>query len=407
MSGVNSSKFINRYENNAQYVADASERAALGKSTVSLEADSSKVHFDGVNVVVSRPKQGDAVYVPTTSVYSAATPGSDVTEGSVTFVAGDTVDNAKMTAAGFTALGVVASVRGNKCYVMYKTVGTVGPFFTGATSSSYTIPSDKLSDADLAKITAGDAKDTQGLVGYRATCSVDVLFAWLTGRGGANKNEGWNGGANGLQNDFLNGTDWGLTLGPAASIVTAHDATTYKVAETIAKFGTGETGFRKYLESRRLAYPCSLASNSVVFQDGKAATKVLVDANEADNSAFFRVAQFAYNHNLTWGSFGQFANVDGLRRGDWFQPGFGLVQDIFRHVKYTLESPAADVFNKTLSKIGGSTLQLNTNSSDSRYWLPFVRSRSYGWNLANSGNLPGGYTLDNNYRALSVALVNL
>lgn len=31
MSGVNSSKFINRYENNAQYVADASERAALGR----------------------------------------------------------------------------------------------------------------------------------------------------------------------------------------------------------------------------------------------------------------------------------------------------------------------------------------------------------------------------------------
>jgi hypothetical protein len=407
MSGVNSSKFINLYENNVQYVADASERAALGKSTVSLEDDTGKLHYDGVNVVVSRPKQGDAVYVPTTSVYSAATPGSGVTEGSVTFVAGDTVDNAKMTSAGFTALGVVASVRGNKCYVLYKTVGAAGPFFTDATSSSYAIPSDKLSDDDLAKITAGDAKDTQGLVGFRATCSVDVLFARLTGSGGASKNEGWNGGASGLQNDFLNGADWGLALGPAASSVTAHDATTYKVAETIAKFGTGEAGFRKYLESRRLAYPCSLASNSVVFQDGKAATNVLVDANEADNSAFFRVAQFAYNHNLTWGSYGQFANVDGLRRGDWFQPGLGIMQDVFRHVKYTLESPAADVFNKTLSKIGGSTLQLNTNSNDSRYWLPFVRSRSYGWLLDNPGFFLGNRSLDNSYRALSVALLDI
>ncbi|MBR2307136.1 MAG: hypothetical protein IKA48_08065, partial [Fibrobacter sp.] len=274
-------------------------------------------------------------------------------------------------------------------------------------SSSYTIPSDKLSDADIAKITAGDAKDTQGLVGFRATCSVDVLFAWLTGRGGASKNEGWNGGTNGLQHDFLNGADWGLTLGPAASSIAAHDATTYKVAETIAKFGAGEAGFRKYLESRRLAYPCSLASNSVVFQDGKAATKVLVDANEADNSAFFRVAQFAYNHNLTWGSYGQFANVDGLRRGDWFQPGLGIMQDIFRHVKYTLESPAADVFNKTLSKIGGSTLQLNTNSNDSRYWVPFVRSRSYGWHLSNHGYFYGGSGLYSYLRALSVALLDI
>ena len=399
--------YINKFKKESEYNSEKSSIIALGKSSVSLAEKEGIVHFDGVNVVVSRPKQGDAVYVPTTSVYSAATPGSGVTEGSVTFVSGDTVDNDKMTAAGFTALGVVASVRGNKCYVLYKTVGAAEPFFTGATSSSYTIPSDKLSDADLAKITAGDAKDTQGLVGYRSTCSVDVLFAWLTGRGGASKNEGWNGGTNGLQNDFLNGADWGLTLGPAASSITAHDATTYKVTETIAKFGAGEAGFRKYLESRRLAYPCSLASNSVVFQDGKAATKVLVDANEADNSAFFRVAQFAYNHNLTWGSYGQFANVDGLRRGDWFQPGLGIVQDIFRHVKYTLESPAADVFNKTLSKIGGSTLQLNTNSNDSRYWVPFVSSRSNGWGLNYNGFFLGNRSLYNANRALLVALLDI
>jgi hypothetical protein len=301
----------------------------------------------------------------------------------------------------------VASVHGNKCYVLYKNVGASGPFFTGATSTSYTIPSDKLSDADLAKITAGDAKDAQGHVGYRATCNVDVLFAWLTGRGGDSNNEGWNGGTEGLQNVFLNGADWGLALGPAASSITAHDATTYKVTETIAKFGAGEAGFRKYLESRRLAYPCSLASNSVVFQDGKAATKVLVDANESDNSAFFRVAQFAYNHNLTWGSYGQFANVDGLRRGDWFQPGIGIVQDIFRRVKYTLESPAADVFNKTLSKIGGSTLQLNTNSDESRYWFPVVRSRSYGWLLGYAGSFYGGSNLNPANRALSVALLDI
>ena len=399
--------YINNYPDTAAYAADSSARAALGGSTVSMEDDTKFLHYDGVNVVVPRPKAGDAVYVPTTSVYSTATPGSGVTVGSVTFVAGDTVDDAKMAAAGFTALGVVASVRGNKCYVLYKTVSTAGPFFEGATVSAYTIPSDKISDADIAKITAVDAKDTQGLVGYRATCSVEVLYAWLTGRGGTRMNEGWNGGTNGLQNDFLNGADWGLTLGPGASSITAHDATTYNVAETIAKFGAGEAGFRKYIESRRFAYPCSATSNSVLFSDGKAATKVLVDANESDNSAFFRTAQFAYNHSLTWGSYGQFANVDGLRRGDWFQPGLGIVQDIFRHVKHTLESPAADVFNKTLSKIGGGTIQVNTNSSDSRYWLPFVRSRSYGWILNVNGFFFGYYNLGNYTRALSVALLEL
>ena len=85
----------------------------------------------------------------------------------------------------------------------------------------------------------------------------------------------------------------------------------------------------------------------------------------------------------------------------------GIVQDVFRHVKYTLESPAADVFNKTLSKIGGSTLQLNTNSNDSRYWLPFVRSRSYGWFLTNSGLFTGYTALYSSNRALSVALLDI
>ena len=50
--------YINKYDDAADYSADASARAALGKSTVSLEADSGKVHFDGVNVVVSRPQAG-------------------------------------------------------------------------------------------------------------------------------------------------------------------------------------------------------------------------------------------------------------------------------------------------------------------------------------------------------------
>jgi hypothetical protein len=98
--------------------------------------------------------------------------------------------------------------------------------------------------------------------------------------------------------------------------------------------------------------------------------------------------------------------VDGLRRGDWFQPGVGIVQDIFRHVKYTLESPAADVFNRTLSKIGGSTLQLNTNSNDSRYWVSFVLSRSYGWLLYYNGYFTG-YLLYYYGRALSVALLEI
>ena len=399
-------KYINKYADAAAYTADASNRAALNKSTVSLEADSGKVHFDGVNVVVARPKVGDAVYVPSSCVYSSATPGSGVTEGTVTFVSGGTVNDSLMSAKGMTSIGTVVMVRGKKCYVMFKNIGSEQKFYYNAASGDGGFPSSKLSDSDLAKITAGDAKDTQGLVGYRAACSVEVLYAWLTGRGGASKNEGWNGGTNGLQNDFLNGADWGLTLGPASSSITAHDATTYKVAETIAKFGSGDAGFKKYLESRRLAYPCSLASNSVLFQDGKAATKILADANESDNSAYFLPVQFAYNHNYTWGSYGNFANVDGLRRGDWFMPGLEIVQAMFRNVKYTLESTPTDAINVTQNAIGGSKLQLNTNANASRYWLPFVRSRSNGWVLNNNGNFSGGY-LSSTARALSVALLNI
>ena len=83
------------------------------------------------------------------------------------------------------------------------------------------------------------------------------------------------------------------------------------------------------------------------------------------------------------------------------------MQDVFSHVKYTLENPATDVFNKTLSKIGGNTLQINTNLNASRYWFPFVRSRSHGWILYAYGDFYGSSALNRSGLALSVALLEL
>lgn len=102
--------FINKYNNNAAYSAEASDRAALGKSTVSLEDDTRVVHYDGVNVEKPTgvvPDVADALWVDS--------------NGGKHFFKGDTVDHAALTAKGQVFVGVVAARKGRKALVLHKT----------------------------------------------------------------------------------------------------------------------------------------------------------------------------------------------------------------------------------------------------------------------------------------------
>ena len=108
---MSDTKYINKYENENAYNSDASARATLGKSTVSMEADTRKLHFDGVNVEVPRKsvRVGTAVYAD----------GS----GNLHFVDGATVKSASIP-SGWEFVGVVSLRKGGKALVLHKNENT-------------------------------------------------------------------------------------------------------------------------------------------------------------------------------------------------------------------------------------------------------------------------------------------
>lgn len=108
---MSDTKYINKYENENAYNSDASARATLGKSTVSMEADTRKLHFDGVNVEVPRKsvRVGTAVYADG--------------NGNLHFVDGATVKSASIP-SGWEFVGVVSLRKGGKALVLHKNENT-------------------------------------------------------------------------------------------------------------------------------------------------------------------------------------------------------------------------------------------------------------------------------------------
>lgn len=108
---MSDTKYINKYENENAYNSDASARATLGKSTVSMEADTRKLHFDGVNVEVPRKsvRVGTAVYADG--------------NGNLHFVDGSTVKSASIP-SGWEFVGVVSLRKGGKALVLHKNENT-------------------------------------------------------------------------------------------------------------------------------------------------------------------------------------------------------------------------------------------------------------------------------------------
>jgi hypothetical protein len=411
-------KYINKYADAAAYAADASARTTLGKSTVSLEADSGVLHYDGVNVEVKIPKKGDVVFAPAASVYSAATPGSGVVEGTPTFIAGETLkcDSSNgYCPAGRTDLrpvGVVSSVHGRKATVLYGASPNANPFFKTATSSAHTLDQGIFTSDEWSVITIGDSiRDKAKRTGYRQCLSFDVLFAYLTKTGGENGTSGWSGGGNsdGVSNVFFSPYDWGLAGYSQPDSSVDHSTYATQIAEAKSTYGSDLEGYKKYLRSRMIEYPSSYAGSKKGFENAKAATDLCVGYNDSEGveTDFFPHAQWGRNHNETYGSFGNFFNVPGLRREEWSEPSLLQCAEIFEDVKYALKDYGVntDVINNGLNAIGRSanTVPLVTKS----YWTPFVRSRSDGWYLNGYGNFYGYGGLHNATRALSVALLDI
>lgn len=388
-------KFINKYNNAAAYAADASARAALNKSTVSLEADSGKVHFDGVNVEAILPRQGDVLYVPSACAYTPESDGSvpsGTSAGTAKFIALETVNDSLMQTAGYESVGVVAAVFGRKVYVVWKNVDTQCKWAEDASNSSYTIPP----TYDVSAILQEKLEDEASRQGYRQGISWEVLRAKLSGEGLPSGQSTWDGANDGASNAFYTMQEWTTTT----------TGVKHPSASELATYGTGVDGWERYIRSRFVKYPSSY--NGLLYKDGKDETKLLTDINDSTSRAFFPIANFATTHNTTYGSFGtakNFWNCDGLRYGDWFMAGVKVQRELFRNVSCSNSSSlkSSDVVNRAMAKISSTRISLY----EKWYWLPVLRSRGYAWLMFGYGILFSYGSLGYTGRVLSCALLEI
>ena len=385
--------FINKYTDAAAYAADTA-RKALGKSTVSMEADTGKLHFDGKNVEAIIPRQGDVLYVPSTCAYTPESDGSvpsGTPEGTAKIIALETLDDSAMNTAGYESVGVVGAVFGKKVYIVWKNVDTACKWAEDATSSSYSIPPTIDVDA-IIKSTMEDNSDRKG---YRQGVSWEVLRAKLSGEGLPSGQSSWDGANDGVANDFYTLQEW----------TTVNQGYKHPSADELTTYGTGVDGWERYLSSRFVKYPSSF--NAPIYKDGQAETKILTDINASEGRAFFPIANFATTHYTTYGSFGtgkNFWNVTGLRYGDWFMAGVKVHSELFKDVSCSNSSviKSTDKVNIAMYKISNTRISLY----EKWYWLPVLRSRGYAWLMHNGGYFYYNDSLSYSGRVLSCALLN-
>ena len=108
---MSETSYINIYEDAAAYSADASARAALGGSTVSMEDDTKVLHYDGVNVELPRKavKVGTCVYADSNGVLH--------------FLDGASVKSASIP-GGWEFVGVAVLRKGGQAKILHKTENT-------------------------------------------------------------------------------------------------------------------------------------------------------------------------------------------------------------------------------------------------------------------------------------------
>lgn len=390
-----SAEFINRYETNAGYVAEASERVALG-STVSLVDETGKLHFDGKNVEAVIPRQGDVLYVPSTCAYTPESDGSvpsGTPTGTARIIALETLDDSAMQADGYESVGVVGAVFGKKVYIVWKNVDTTCKWAEDATSGIYSIPS----TIDVDALIQAYMEDNASRQGWRQCVSFEVLRSYLSGEGLPSGQSEWSGGnaSDGAGSYFYTKNEW----------ITTDQGSKHPSADELTTYGTGVDGWERYLRSRFVKYPSSF--NAKICKDGKAETKILTDINASEERTFFPIANFATTHYTMYGSFGtgkNFWNVPGLRYGDWFMAGVKVQRELFKNVSCSNSSvlKSTDSVNIAMSKISNTRISLY----EKWYWLPVLRSRGTAFYMMYNGNFGNYNGLSYSYRVLSCALLN-
>lgn len=462
--------YINKYDSAAEYAADV--KKTDGSSVSLVEAE---VVYDGVNAFTATPETGDAVYYDSNK--------------KVVYVKAGTVNNAQLTAAGYTGIGVVGHRFGDEIIILHKNntsrkwsdvyrwsvsgwegdtaTCNVTLTHTGAKTFSYT-PSgttdaatwcDEFNAAYVAnggelKNWHAEAQEVNGTVipvlvyqAYTAHPStaptisgttLAVINGWQypANSAGLMRKNGRGGGEGAVMNfnravayfsaDLDKGTynpDTNQTITDGAvnnnypiclpGYLGPYDATTNpggtkkvttdRCSALRAYFGEGREGWLKYM-STIMARECSeYGSSNYANQDGKKITYALAGetfrkytSNSAyTNSPVYTAAQYCANAG--------FEGVEGFEVGNWFMPSLFEMVPIWAKITYgTSAIGVADVINKTLSAMGGTTI-----SNGSFAWSVVRFSTFNAWSFSGYGGCVNGNGLCNSYLTVPCVRVKI
>lgn len=164
-----------------------------------------------------------------------------------------------------------------------------------------------------------------------------------------------------------------------------------------AKYGQGEEGWLKFMESCRPCLP-SLVGN-MAMRDGKALTYAIARHTYVAADGTTKPVSQAAAYATAVGY-----DADGLRVGDWSLPTIEDLAFMLEDVKYNSHSTDrnSDPINKALYRLGKTAF-----SNGSFYWSCCRGSAGYAWVAFGYGGFFGGNGMYNSFGVRPVSLYTL
>lgn len=164
-----------------------------------------------------------------------------------------------------------------------------------------------------------------------------------------------------------------------------------------AKYGQGEEGWLKFMESCRPNFP-SLVGN-MGQRDGKTLTYAIANHTYTDKNGTVKPVSPAADYVTNIGY-----NADQLREGSWYLPTVEELSVILHDIKYASDTTDknSDLINKGLYKLNGTSI-----SNGSSIWSCCRGSAGSAWHASGSGGFFYYSYMYGSYLSVPVSLYRL
>lgn len=450
-------KYVNLYNTEAEYTADASNRPST--SSVSYAIDQNNMHYDGVNVITTRcPKIGDAVYGDTTTGKAVFYDGESLKTQDSGADAGTPVGT-----TGLQKIGVVVGRKGRKVLIHWwedpiKSFAQVWQWVVAMTDGVYAGKVLTIKYWDPSSGTSG-AMVVVGTYTVPSTVTTMADFAsgldtWLRANnptgGGTAYNWHCDVGTDYLGNDAvlvtcdnnsqyqrhqvpISGTGVSCTLSmcnylpEVSSFVRKDGSIGYDAvinadrfiisnsssehiknrsgfdADTtlVNKYGSGDSGFRAYIEDMMARIPCATGGIAVTYGKSREWSKWMAGRTYIPFGGGEAQPQFTA---ASWCDTVGVSGVPQLAPGSFYMAGVDEVFYFLGRMKYSSIASERDIVDLTRAKMGSADSLLYVTR-----WLCARRLSQSAWLYDRAGFSYGTiYSPFNSpYRVSAVALFDL